>query len=474
MEAETPRAATAGTGTALCAVCQSAISSGEATTVCPECRAPYHAECWQENGGCGVYGCSRVPETQPRDELEMPVSYWGQERKPCPNCGADILAAAVRCRQCGSTFESARPASRREFRQQKETEAGLPRARKVVVWLLVLCVLPFTAPIGALFGLFWLPIHRRELRALPSAYAGVGKIALMLGIGQTLVLVAAGVLYTFFRTTALPAVSRDTDIFGPEERARLTALREVFAPEGEGVGMRWRAGAKVPFTFALDEKDEEERREVFAFGQWCSPSMRDLKARTAKAVGHKPREVDVSEFSVWMSDRELAYLRSRAKPFGRSGPGEARAEDVKALVAALECAGRAGVVGGLEHSTVMRTTFSPRRRGEGPTVFGLDTSAREAPLVLLRDPASWPADEVLLSPVPEEQSGFDFRAVMRTVRASPQDLTLYYRIRSYQREAVGRGSAAKTNVLLSAQVLAATLGPERKPTKVWLRQAFKD
>jgi hypothetical protein len=275
--------------------------------------------------------------------------------------------------------------------------------------------------------------------------------------------------------TSRTTISRDTGVFGPEERDRLMALREVFASAGEGVGLRWQAGPKVPFTFAVHAKDKEDDKEVFAFGQWCTRSMRDLKARTAKALGHKPREVDVSEFSGWMRDRELAYLRSRSKPFGRAGTGGTRVGDVKALVAALECAGRAGVVGGLEHSTVMRTTFSPRRGGrEAPLVCNLDISARGPALVLLRDATSWPADEVLLSPVSEERSGFDFKSLMRTVRAAPKDLTLYYRIRSYHREAVGRGAAAMTNVVLSAQVLAATLGPENRPTKVWLRQAFKD
>jgi hypothetical protein len=35
---------------------------------------------------------------------------------------------------------------------------------------------------------------------------------------------------------------------------------------------------------------------------------------------------------------------------------------VKALIAALECAGRIGIGGGLEQSTILRTTFVPGRR----------------------------------------------------------------------------------------------------------------
>ena len=81
----------------VCAICQSPISGEEAKTVCPACRAEYHAECWEENGGCAVYGCAQVPAVELRRSIEIPVSYWGRENKPCPSCGREILAAAVRC-----------------------------------------------------------------------------------------------------------------------------------------------------------------------------------------------------------------------------------------------------------------------------------------------------------------------------------------------------------------------------------------
>ena len=93
----------------LCAICQSPLGNESELVSCPECQAPYHAECWQENGGCAVYGCSQVPPTEHRQNIEIPVSYWGREKKPCPVCGTEILAAALRCRNCGTTFESALP-----------------------------------------------------------------------------------------------------------------------------------------------------------------------------------------------------------------------------------------------------------------------------------------------------------------------------------------------------------------------------
>ena len=33
------------------------MKESEETFFCPDCKTPYHVECWYENGGCAVYGC---------------------------------------------------------------------------------------------------------------------------------------------------------------------------------------------------------------------------------------------------------------------------------------------------------------------------------------------------------------------------------------------------------------------------------
>ncbi len=58
------------------------------------------------------------------------------------------------------------------------------------------------------------------------------------------------------------------------------------------------------------------------------------------------------------------------------------------------------------------------------------------------------------------------------VQSRPRALTLYYRIRSSRSETAGRGLDAATQVILSAEVLAATLGPETKPSKSWIREVI--
>jgi hypothetical protein len=43
-----------------CGVCHAEIRPGEADTSCMACDIRYHAECWEENGGCSTYGCPQV------------------------------------------------------------------------------------------------------------------------------------------------------------------------------------------------------------------------------------------------------------------------------------------------------------------------------------------------------------------------------------------------------------------------------
>src|SRR5437867_6392692 len=129
--------ATASVGSAsrstVCAICQSPLGPIEAMTSCPACYAQYHSECWQENGGCAVYGCAQVPAVEQRRSIEIPVSVCGQEQKPCPACDREILAAAVRCRHCGATFASARPEDAGQFQKRVAQTERLPEVHRQVI-----------------------------------------------------------------------------------------------------------------------------------------------------------------------------------------------------------------------------------------------------------------------------------------------------------------------------------------------------
>ncbi len=182
-----------------CAICQTALKEDEPKTACPACGSVYHTDCWEENGGCAVYGCSRVPQVEQRRAVEIPVSYWGQENKPCPACGREILAAAVRCRFCGATFSSAQPEDTGAFQARSALQQRLPKARQLVIWQFILSVVPCTAPIGGIWGLIWHPTHREEIAALPSLYRALSKIGIVVGLGQFAILVLMAIFYSVLR-----------------------------------------------------------------------------------------------------------------------------------------------------------------------------------------------------------------------------------------------------------------------------------
>jgi hypothetical protein len=145
-----------------------------------------------------VYGCTRSPPTERLETLEIPVSYWGKEEKNCPRCGQVILAAAIRCRHCGATFESAKPESATEFHSRAALEQNLPKIRRTGMWVLGLSILFCTAPFAAIFGTIWFFNHRKEIDALPSLHGALCKIAVGLAIGQTALMLVVGVLYAAF------------------------------------------------------------------------------------------------------------------------------------------------------------------------------------------------------------------------------------------------------------------------------------
>ncbi|HLG16305.1 MAG TPA: hypothetical protein VJH03_17630 [Blastocatellia bacterium] len=179
----------------VCAICQSLVGPDELKTACPDCHTGYHVECWEENKGCAIYGCAQVPPTEHREALEIPASYWGQEHKPCPACDNQILAAAVRCRHCGAMFSSGRPEDPLEFRKRSEINERLPKLKRTIVCLFILCALPCAAPFAAVFGLIWYSSNRDAIKAMPALYSGLCKIALGVGIGQSALAVFMVILF---------------------------------------------------------------------------------------------------------------------------------------------------------------------------------------------------------------------------------------------------------------------------------------
>ncbi|MBI5722501.1 MAG: hypothetical protein HZA50_00975 [Planctomycetes bacterium] len=182
-----------------CAICQALVEHGEKAVACSECSAVYHSDCWEYNKGCALYGCPQAPPTEKLNTLEMPMSYWGREQKNCPACNQEIQAAAIRCRHCGATFQSAQPEDAAGFRARAAVERNLPGVRRSTVWLLVLSILPCTAPPAAIFGAVWYFCRRKEIQQLPALHCALCKLAIGVAIGQSVLGLIVAILYSLFQ-----------------------------------------------------------------------------------------------------------------------------------------------------------------------------------------------------------------------------------------------------------------------------------
>jgi len=52
--------------TTACPYCRAGFEPDEEITVCEACYTPHHADCYAENGGCTVFGCSKAPVDEPK------------------------------------------------------------------------------------------------------------------------------------------------------------------------------------------------------------------------------------------------------------------------------------------------------------------------------------------------------------------------------------------------------------------------
>lgn len=103
----------------ICSICGSGILNGESIVICPECKLPYHYDCWNEMGGCGSYGCAAAPDIKKADYApsDTYVAGWTSEKK-CPECGSMILSDALICRVCKSEFPTEKPMTREEWQNR--------------------------------------------------------------------------------------------------------------------------------------------------------------------------------------------------------------------------------------------------------------------------------------------------------------------------------------------------------------------
>jgi hypothetical protein len=145
---------------ATCQICLHALGADEVLHQCPSCKSLYHAECWQELGGCAVYGCPKMVEIKKAEDMEE--THWGATEKKCPICVETIPIAATVCPFCNTVFKDKRPLSREELLPEREDPA-LHEYRRGATWLFIISLLGCTSPFVLIFGGLWYREHREDI-----------------------------------------------------------------------------------------------------------------------------------------------------------------------------------------------------------------------------------------------------------------------------------------------------------------------
>jgi hypothetical protein len=55
-----------------CPYCRAPITAEEPLTVCDGCGTKHDQDCYEENGGCTIFGCSCAPAEEPKLSVSVP------------------------------------------------------------------------------------------------------------------------------------------------------------------------------------------------------------------------------------------------------------------------------------------------------------------------------------------------------------------------------------------------------------------
>jgi len=187
---------TAGQTGATCPICQSPIAAEEMAVTCPKCDQIHHQECWAEIGGCGTYGCEQAPAVEKgATAAQPPLSAWGDTKK-CPVCGETIKAITLRCRFCGTDFDTVDPLSLQDVRRKIITSEAAKGLRSTVIALFIISIaVGCLAPLMAVINLCVFLPKRREIAKQGPVYVVLAYSALAISLIYSVLMLLFGLVH---------------------------------------------------------------------------------------------------------------------------------------------------------------------------------------------------------------------------------------------------------------------------------------
>lgn len=90
----------------VCPVCGQVFSESDDVVHCPDCGAPHHRACWQQNGGCAhaaehANGYVWHSAAEASDASDTDTHARQAEITRCPRCGEELAADTLVCPECG-------------------------------------------------------------------------------------------------------------------------------------------------------------------------------------------------------------------------------------------------------------------------------------------------------------------------------------------------------------------------------------